>query len=462
MHTAAPPPDDVTRLLQAHGTRVASSVGTDGSWWVARPVEDDDGPWLEVLVADVPVDATLAARAGLLTGLDHPHLARVLAVEPLGPGRVALVCEHVPGPTLAAVRAARPPLADGEVVTVAVPVAQALAELHTAGLAHGAVGADRVVLTPGGVPVLVDLRGALRGVGTATGDVHRLVATLLGLMPSLDAHLAAGLEEAVRLRDALEALLRGRAAPQEVVEAVFAAASPEPVQVPEPDELAGAQVALAAGRSGVPRSTAPDPPPARRVRREPRRRRWWPVVAGGVVLVLGGGALVVRALPDLPAGATSPTTSAGAPAATTPADGRRDAGDAQRLTDDQDPAGAAAALTRLRAAALADADTDAVAALEVAGSPALAADEALLAGLAGARSEGLVVDVVSAAPTGTTPDGDVTVEVTSAMSAHVRVAATGERTDVPATPSRAVELVLRWTPDGWRVWDVREPRGETP
>ncbi|MFC0647351.1 hypothetical protein [Cellulomonas phragmiteti] len=454
MHTAAPPPDDVTRLLQAHGARVASAVGTDGSWWVARPVDEADGPWLEVLVADVPVDATLPGRAGTLTALDHPHLARVLAVEPLGPGRVALVCEHVPGPTLAAVRAARPPLADGEVVTVAVPVAQALAALHATGLAHGAVGADRVVLRPGGVPVLVDLRGALRDVGTPTGDVHRLVAALLGLMPPLDAHLAAGLEEAVRLRDALEALLRGRATPQEVVDAVFAVASAEPVQVPEADELAGAQVALAAGRSGIPREAETSAPP-RRARREQRRRRWWPVAAGAaVVVVLAAGALAVRHLPGSSADAATPVASAG-PTPTAPVPG---AG----LGDRQDPATAAAALTRLRTAALADADADALAALGVAGSPALAADTALVAQLAGARSEGLAVDVTSTTWTGATPEGDATVEVTSTMSAHTRVAVTGERTDVPATSARTVELVLRWTPAGWRVWDVREPGGALP
>ncbi|MBO3093715.1 hypothetical protein [Cellulomonas dongxiuzhuiae] len=461
MHTAAPPPDDVTRLLQAHGARVASPVGTDGSWWVARPTQGEDGPWLEVLVADVPVDGSLAARAGVLTGLDHPHLARVLAVDPLGPGRVALVCEHVPGPTLAAVRAARPPLADGEVVTVAVPVAQALAVLHAAGLAHGAVGADRVVVRPGGVPVLVDLRGALRGVGTATGDVHRLVAALLGLMPPLDAHLAAGLEDAVRLRDALEALLRGRATPDDVVEAVFAVASPEPVQVPEADELAGAQVALETGRSGVPRSTVPPPPP-RRARREPRRRRWWPAVVAAAVLMLGGGAaLTVRLLPDLPADAATPSAVA-SPSATAPGVGPGAGDDRAALADEHDPAAAAAALTRLRAAALAAADAAGVAVIEVAGSPALAADEALVGGLAGARSEGLTVDVTTVTATGTAPDGDVTVEVTSTMSAHVRVAPTGERTDVPATAARTVELVLRWTPAGWRVWDVREPGGATP
>lgn len=460
MHTAAPPPDDVTRLLHAHGARVTSAVGTDGSWWLARPADGEDGPWLEVLVADVPVDGTLAARAGLLTALDHPHLARVLAVESLGPGRVALVCEHVPGPTLAAVRAARPPLADGEVVTVAVPVAEALAALHATGMAHGAVGADRVVLRPGGVPVLVDLRGALRGAGTPTGDVHRLVAALLGLMPPIDAHLAAGLEDAVRLRDALELLLRGRATPQEVVESVFAVASAEPVQVPEADELAGAQVALETGRRGVPRSVAPAPEPARRPRRAPRRRPWWPVAAGAAVLVVVAVGAVLRGLPDPPAG-VAPTATA-ADAAARPADSRQDEDDETLVSRTQDPALAAAALTRLRAAALAAADASALTALELPGSPALAADEVLVGQLAGARSEGLVVDVVSATATGTTADGDALVEVTSTMRAHVRVAPTGERTEVPATQPRTVVLVLRPSPDGWRVWDVTEPDGATP
>lgn len=471
MHTAAPPPDDVTRLMRGHGTRVASPVGTDGSWWVARPADGEEGPWLEVLVADVPVDGALAARAGLLTGLDHPHLARVLAVEPLEPGRVALVCEHVPGPTLAAVRAARPPLNDGEVVTAAVPVAQALTALHATGLAHGAVGADRVVLRPGGVPVLVDLRGALRGVGTATGDVHRLIATLLGLMPPLDAHLAAGLEDAARLRDSLEALLRGRATPDELVAAVFGAAEAEPVQVPDADELAGAQVALATGRSGVPRAADPAPPAPRRARREPRRRRWWPVAAGAVaVLLVGVAGAALRGSPvdRAVAGATPATTPAVPPAPASDAvaapasDAAEQVDEARLLTDPQDPAGAAAALTRLRTAALADADADAVAALQVAGSPAGTADAALVAQLAGARSEGLTADVTAAVATGSTPDGDATVEVTSALSAHVRVTPAGERADVPATAARTVVLVLRWTADGWRVWDVREPGDATP
>ncbi len=465
VHTV-PPPDDVIRLLHAHGARVASPVGTDGSWWVARPVDDADGPWLEVQVADVPPDAALAARAHALTGLDHPHLARVRAVEVLGPGRVALVCEHVPGPTLAAVRAARTPLVDGEVVTVAVPVAQALDALHGVGLAHGAVGADRVVVRPGGVPVLVDLRGVLRGDGTPTGDVHRLLATLLGLMPPLDAHLAAGLDDAVRLRDALEGLLRTDARAADVVDTAFACADAEPVIVPDADALAGAQVALAHGRTSAPRVVGEDPVPARRPRRDRRVRRSRRAVAGLVVVVLlGAGAWGVRALVDRGAAADAPPrpSSPSSPSArVADADPTPDDADERALRDRQDPAGAAAVLTRRRAEALATVDGATLADLAVAGSPSQAADADLLAALAGARSEGLVVEVEGTTVTGGTPEGDTTVEVTSVVGPHVRVTPAGDRTDVPAAPSRTVELVLRWADARWRVLDVREPSGATP
>lgn len=460
-----PPPDDVLRLLHALGARPASPVGTDGSWWVARPLDDADERWLEVQVLDAPADATLATRAAALLALDHPHLARVHAVEPLAPGRVAVVCEHVPGPTAAAVRAARPPLADGEVVTLAVPVAQALAALHAAGLAHGAVGADRVVVRPGGMPVLVDLRGALRGDGSPTGDVHRLLATLLGLMAPLDAHLAAGLDGTLRLRDALERLLRTNAAAGDVVDAAFACADAEPVLVPDPDVLAGAQVALAHGRTSAPREAAGGPVPARRSRRARPVRRRRPGAVGAVVAVvvalLGGGAWGVHAVTGddpAPAAATVPPRSSGVADGTRATTAKDDRG-VEAVWDPEDPAAAAAALTRLRADALAAADAAALADLSVPGSPAAAADAAVVAALAGARSEGLVADVAAVAATGRTPDGDATVDVTSGLGPHVRVTPRGERADVPAVPSRTVELVLRWADGRWRVLDVREPGG---
>lgn len=444
-------PDDVTRLLADRGLRVAAAVGTDGAWWVARPVDDTDAPWLEVQVVRVPVDDRLRTLANVLAGVDHPHLARVHAVVPLDAARVAVLAAHVPGPTLAAVRAARPPLTDAEAVTVAVPVAQALDALHAAGLAHASVAADRVVLGPDGFPVLVDARGVLTGSGTADGDVRRLVATVLGVLPSLEAELAAALPELTGLRDALEEVAR-RSAPTaaDVVAAAFGAAEPAPVHVPDPDALAGAHVAMDAGRA-LPR---PAPAPAGRPRRDRGRRgvragRVLAVAACVVAAVVAGAAVLGQR------GEAGPradvTTRAGAPAPT--------AGDPAAETAG-DPVAAAADLTRRRADALAAASRDALAGVHAPGAPALARDVELVDGLAGARSEGLAVVVERVEDAGRTADGDAVVRVTSSVAAHTRVATTGERAAVPATAARTVELVLRRTPDGWRVWDVREPRGD--
>ncbi|MFS0706203.1 hypothetical protein AB6N23_16960, partial [Cellulomonas sp. 179-A 9B4 NHS] len=290
-------PDDVTRLLAERGHRVAAAVGTDGAWWVSRPVDDPDAPWLEVQVVRVPTDDRLRALADALASVEHPHLAAVREVVPLDAGRVAVLAAHVPGPTLAAVRATRPPLSDAEAVTVAVPVAQALAALHAAGLAHAAVAADRVVLRPDGFPVVVDVRGVLAGTGTADGDVRRLIATVLGVLPPLEAELAAGLPELTRLRDALEAVAR-RGAPtaEDVVEAAFAAAEPVPVQMPDADALAGAQVAMDAGRA-LPRPDARPVAERRRARgRHGRVARHALVIAAAAcvvaVVAVAGTALV--------------------------------------------------------------------------------------------------------------------------------------------------------------------------
>lgn len=456
MHPALVP-DDVTRLLAERGHRVAAAVGTDGAWWVSCPVDDPDAPWLEVQVARVATDDRLRALAEALTDVRHPHLAPVHEVVPLDAGRVAVLAAHVPGPTLAAVRAARPPLGDAEAVTVAVPVAQALAALHAAGLAHAALAADRVVLRPDGFPVLVDARGVLTGTGTADGDVRRLVATVLGVLPPLEAELAAGLPELTRLRDAVEAVAR-RSAPtaEEVVAAAFGAAEPAPVRMPDPDALAGAQVALDAGRT-LPRAPASTGDRRARRPRRPRARRSVVVVVVGAVVAtvvgvagvaVAGGALLGDAARaargDAPVGGRATGAVATTSAAATPTD---------------DAVAAAADLTRRRADALAAASADALTSVHVDGSPALARDAALLGTLAGARSEGLAVAVQEVRAAGATPDGDSVVAVTSSVGAHTRVTPAGERTAVPATGPRTVELLLRRTAAGWRVWDVREPAG---
>jgi hypothetical protein len=89
-----------------------------------------------------------------------PYLRGVRAVLP---GGVAVLDELRGAPPVG-------PLRPGEVVTVGVPVALALAALHARGLAHGGVTVDAVRVAPSGMPVLDVGPGA----GTPADDVAAL------------------------------------------------------------------------------------------------------------------------------------------------------------------------------------------------------------------------------------------------------------------------------------------------
>lgn len=122
---------------------------------------------------------------------------------------------------------------------------------------------------------------------------------------------------------------------------------------------------------------------------------------------------------------------------------------ASAVRDRGDPVSAAAELSRLRAVAVGAGDAAALDAVEVPGGPAHTADVALLHERAGARVDGLVVDVQDAwsvAADGSR-GGTTDVAVTAVMSSSTRDPA----------PARTVVLGLRWTDGGWRVWDVAAP-----
>ncbi|NYD85006.1 hypothetical protein [Cellulomonas oligotrophica] len=480
MH-APPAPQDVVDLLAARGYRVARALGDDGSRWVATAAHDPEQPDVEVQLLAAPLDDALAARAAVALGVEHPHVAATWDAVALGEGRTALLVEHVEGTTLADVRAARAPLSDAEAATVAIPLAQALDALHAAGAVHGAVGADRVVLRPDGFPVLVDPRAGLVGQGSPAGDLRRLVVAVLAVMAPAEAYLAAALDEGPSLRDDLEALLRAEdLTGARVVDTCFAAVTPDGVQMPDAGALAGASVLRAevSARTGGTRGAgAPLPRPGGsrtqggRTDRARRTRRPAVLVAAAVagVLVVGAGTWGLQhRTAAAAAGDRTATVAAGVPAAAgTTAAARADVGAVQ---DRDDPAAAAAALTRLRADALAAASATGVAGVHVAGSPALAADVELLEQLDGARSEGLTVDVADAhvvpavdgVADGADGADDVRVAVTSTTGAHTRVARDGTRTAVPAAGPATVDLLLRWTADGWRVQDVRASGATAP
>ena len=178
-------PTDVETALAGAGFQ---PVEIAGSGWLAVALDGSERR-LELHVVPTVADAGLAERAARLCAVRHEHLPQVLDVVELSSGRLGLVVEHVDGLSLAQIRAARAPLADGEAATVAIPLAGALAALRDAGLSHGAVSESTIVVRPDGRPALTDLRGALAGAADGEADLRRLVATVLDQMPGADVDL---------------------------------------------------------------------------------------------------------------------------------------------------------------------------------------------------------------------------------------------------------------------------------
>lgn len=150
---------------QVEGYEVGRVLGRGGSstvWW-AREQATGETVALKVLHTTVSGDVDGARRlereAGLLTSLRRPHLLAVRALTQTGEDepRPVLVLDHAPGGSLGALVRARGQLDPGEVVTVLVPVAGALADLHGQGLVHGDVAPGNVLLAERGRPVLADL-----------------------------------------------------------------------------------------------------------------------------------------------------------------------------------------------------------------------------------------------------------------------------------------------------------------
>ncbi|MBN9327891.1 MAG: hypothetical protein J0I87_13380 [Cellulomonas sp.] len=438
------PPIDVDRALTTLGLLGTGGTGTAGGWLARRP--EDESPAFELLVLMAAVDERRVDRVDRFGGLEHPHLGQVRAVTPIDPGRTGVLVDHVVGVSLGAIRRARAPMTDGECVTLLVPLCQALSALGAAGLAHGAVEADNVVVQPDGRPVLVAPRPGLVGSALPGDDLPRLLSTVVGVMPEEDGALLAGPGSVPRLRPVLDQLLAGGCSADEVVARCFATAEPEAVRLPDAAALAGASLAgmrrpfpVSAGterrplprRSGTTRT-------ARRRRTAPRsaRRRVTVAVAAGVLLVVAVG--IGRHVLAHPPTADASTTR-------------------EPLLDRSDPAGAAAELTRRRADVLRSGSADRLTDVAVTGGPAARADSEVIASLGAGGAEGLSAHVDSASVTGTPTQDEADVSVSSATSGYVVVGADGRRSTAAAAAPRTVLLHLRWTNAGWRVWSVSQP-----
>ncbi|HEV7622669.1 MAG TPA: hypothetical protein VGO26_00920 [Amnibacterium sp.] len=334
------------------------------------------------------------------------------------------------------------PLDAGEAVTVLVPITEALAALHEAGAAHGAIGPAAIGLTAAGAPVLLMPRTATL-VGATNDDQReadrRALADLVRrlLPPPLPDGLLAALAE-----DPAGA----------GVDRLFTLAEPSPVildrSAPHGERRSGMPARLVApmgatvpvARSGVHRARLPRPPAGlgallggiRSTAGGVRPRVW---IAASTVLAALATALVL--LPahgtaghaaavrspggrPAPAGSISPTATRAPTETTGPV-----ASPPPRTTD---PVRAAAALLDARARCLAGAGSRCLDDVDAPGSPADAADRAAIA--AG-------VDAVRPPHVG---------PVLLKASGSIAVLAVG--------PCTVLEIRL---PSGWRLRDVVAP-----
>jgi hypothetical protein len=492
----AVPGYDVVELL---------GFGASGEVWLARESASREPVALKRLRTprDLTARDRLRREAAALSCVDHPHVVRLRTVVGAGDDLV-LVLDHAAGGSLAGLLGARR-LRPGEIVTIAVPLAGALAAVHARGLVHGDVTPANVLFTADGRPLLSDL-GVCRLVGERldpTGvvagtpgyldpavlageppgpaaDVHGLAAVCFAALSGRPPYDEAGARRPL-LTDA------GSAMPPALVAVIEAALDPNPHRRPSADELALAMfescaaepVHLPTGpRLGRLPEAAPslthdlrvrpvrpsEPVAARPVRRRrhgrvraPLRRgvqglRTLPVrPAVGMLLVLCGVATAVLA-----GVVWAGSDGRGSAAAVAPAAAPAAAPTAASATSVNWSA-VLAKFDQARSAAFAEVDVDGLDRVYAAGSPALARDTEVLGQLQAsghtARGVRLVptsVDVVES------DDRRVVLRVVDVMPPFELVDADGA-----VSSSRPGRGSARWLVSlvregpAWQVYDVR-------
>ena len=493
--------------------------GASGEVWLAEQQGTGARVALKRLAAGAGMEGRdlLRREAAVLAGVDHPHVVRLRAVHGDGEG-VVLVLDLAAGGSLARLLATRGRLTPGEVVTVGVPLAEALAAVHAQGLLHGDVTPGNVLFTADGRPVLSDL-GVSRLLGVAVdaqqpvlgtpgylapevvsggapgpaADVHGLAATCLAALTGRAPYDDLGRRRAPsepapgdrdgRLVEVLNRALDPDPAVRPTADAfalaLFEAAAAEPVRLPRPgaDLLGGRPLVPVAATHRV-RRTAPPPAdvpasPDRRLRRgrsrgrrtRPRRGAGEPhrAVAWAVAGVIAVGVAVATGVTWAGAAAgprpVGPDLSGGLSSSspTTTPDPSRGAPEG-RAEPTAGWAAVLAALDAARSLAFAAGDEAALSAVYLPASPAGRRDAAELARLAGAgvRAAGLRLDTTSVRLVGRAP-GRVQLSVTDVLGAYRLVDARGRVVArPPGRGARTWTVVLgRAEPRGpWRVYDV--------
>lgn len=137
------------------------------------------------LANDPDLRARFKAEARHAASLSHPN---IVAVYDQGDVDLPyIVMELVDGPSLREVLVSHGPMSPAQMLTVIVPLCQALAGAHDKGLVHRDIKPENVLVTRAGVPKLADF-GIARvmastrqtATGMMMGSVHYLAPELVG------------------------------------------------------------------------------------------------------------------------------------------------------------------------------------------------------------------------------------------------------------------------------------------
>ncbi|MDN4472662.1 hypothetical protein [Demequina zhanjiangensis] len=396
------------------------------------------------------------ARAEVVRALGAEELRAPDRVIMQGDAVIALMpVSH--GVTLAEVIRASGPLSAGECVWVGTRVARALARLHRAGMAHGVVDAESILIDSGSA-VLLDT-GA--GVASATqpDDVAALGRLLRASARTSDADVMTAWTDPMSADDP-----SGRPTAAMVARALPGAAEERPVALPGPsvasrmrESLASSEPASEGARrgKGKPASTGPRRPPVGRQERPSDR---WSALASRLsttprrLAMLSGGAAAALVALTVTAAFLASAEASAAPTGDAAALARGLAQSGAAIGPG-DPAQAAARLTERRFDALDAGDATALLATTAEGTPARARAEQQSASVtAGALVyDGLEVSVDATQVQEEGGDSAV-VAIEYTMSGY-DVTVSGETTHAePATESVVLELVLDH--GRWRVSEV--------
>jgi hypothetical protein len=291
-------------------------TGACGTWWSAGTASGQPVALLqlkpELIVQPAARDRVATAVAAVRT----VNPAGVLRTTELlvDARRAWLMVAGVPRSTLADLLEAASPAAlpCGAAAGLAVDVANALRDLHAAGLSHGALAVDTVVLTAAGSATLAEV-GVLAAAHGVPTDIDRDVAAWSALARQL-ATAAAGPEAELLLAAAATAqagdlltaqrrlAIHGADWPdfdsRDAVSALIAtlgpttARTPRPRPAPDLSTMEGTSIRMRFG-PGVPESAivrSAQPPPA------PRRRGWrlfGALAAAGLLLAAGSAGLLL-------------------------------------------------------------------------------------------------------------------------------------------------------------------------